>query len=130
MAEASTTNSANSPLYIQIAETLVEQVSAGALRPGDRVPSLRQLSRQRCVSVSTALQAYLWLENRGYLEARPQSGFYVRTPFSELIPEPHFEASKMQPPTAGTNAILAEIMEAASDPANIPFGAGNATPEL
>ena len=54
----------------------------------------------------------------------------MRTPFSELIPEPHYEASKMQPPTAGTNAILAEIMEAANDPANIPFGAGNASPEL
>jgi DNA-binding transcriptional regulator YhcF (GntR family) len=91
MAEASTTNSANSPLYIQIAETLVQQVAAGALRPGDRVPSLRQLSQERSVSVSTALQAYMWLENRGYLEARPQSGFYVRTPLASLIPEPQFE---------------------------------------
>jgi DNA-binding transcriptional regulator YhcF (GntR family) len=47
MAEASTTNGASSPLYIQIAETLVQQVAAGALQPGDRVPSLRQLSQQR-----------------------------------------------------------------------------------
>ena len=76
MAEASTPSGADSPLYIQIAEMLVQQVAAGALRPGDRVPSLRQLSQQRSVSISTALQAYMWLENRGYLEARPQSGFY------------------------------------------------------
>ena len=82
------------PLYIQIAEGLTHQVSRGALRPGDRVPSLRQLSRQQRVSLSTALQAYLWLENRGYIEARPQSGFYVRTPFSALIPEPQFEKKK------------------------------------
>ena len=79
---------ADSPLYAQLAETLVQQVARGALRPGDRVPSLRQLSQQQHVSVSTALQAYMWLENRGYLEARPQSGFYVRTPFASLIPEP------------------------------------------
>lgn len=118
------------PLYVRLAEHLTRQVAEGVLRQGDRVPSLRELSRQQNVSVSTALQAYLWLENRGFLEARPQSGFYVRTPFSELIPEPHFEASKMQPPTAGTNAILAEIMDAASDPANMPFGAGNVTPDL
>jgi len=124
------TSEKNSPLYLRVAENLTQQVARGALRQGDRVPSLRDLSRQQGVSISTALQAYLWLENRGYLEARPQSGFYVRTPFSELIPEPHFEASKMPPPASGTNAILAEIMEASSDPANIPFGAGNASLEL
>src|SRR5271163_3980835 len=103
MAEASTTTSANSPLYVQIAETLVQQVAAGALRPGDRAPSLRQLSQQRSVSVSTALQAYLWLENRGYLEARPQSGFYVRTPYAKLIPEPQAETGQSRPATMGTN---------------------------
>src|SRR5271167_3339467 len=97
MAKASAANGADSPLYIQIAETLVQQVAAGALRPGDRVPSLRQLSQQRSVSVSTALQAYLWLENRGYLEARPQSGFYIRTPLAKLIPEPQAESIQSQP---------------------------------
>ena len=98
---------AESPLYLQIAESMTQQVARGALRPGDRVPSLRRLSRQRRVSMSTALQAYLWLESRGYLEARPQSGFYVRTPFSALIPEPQFESPKTQPKTVTTNAILA-----------------------
>ncbi|HWX56139.1 MAG TPA: PLP-dependent aminotransferase family protein [Verrucomicrobiae bacterium] len=120
----------NSPLYVRIAESLTQQVARGALRTGDRVPSLRQLSRQRGVSISTAMQAYLWLEDRGYLEARPQSGFYVRAPFSALIPEPQFEATKTQPASLGTNAILAGMMESASDPANIPFAAGSASPEL
>ena len=120
----------DSPLYVRIAESLTQQVARGALRTGDRVPSLRQISRQRGVSISTALQAYLLLENRGYLEARPQSGFYVRAPHSAAIPEPQFEATKTQPAALGTSAILAGIMESASDPANIPFGAGCASPEL
>jgi DNA-binding transcriptional MocR family regulator len=120
----------DAPLYIQIAQSLTQQVARGALRPGDRVPSLRQLSQQQRVSISTALQAYLWLENRGYLESRPQSGFYVRVPFSTLIPEPQFHHGKTQPTAIGTSAILKELMESASDPANIPFGAGSASPEL
>jgi DNA-binding transcriptional MocR family regulator len=119
-----------SPLYVQIASTLTRQVASGALRPGDRVPSLRRLSRQHRVSMSTALQAYLWLETRGYLEARPQSGFYVRTPFSRLIPEPQFEARRLAPTALGTEAILSNILAAAEDPANVPFGAGAASPEL
>jgi DNA-binding transcriptional MocR family regulator len=121
---------ADSPLYAQLAETLVQQVARGALRPGDRVPSLRQLSQQQHVSVSTALQAYMWLENRGYLEARPQSGFYVRTPFASLIPEPQFESTPSKPTAPGNNAVLAGIMEASADPANVPFGAGCVSPEL
>ena len=121
---------ADSPLYAQIAETLVQQVARGALRPGDRVPSLRQLSQQQHVSVSTALQAYMWLENRGYLEARPQSGFYVRTPFAGLIPEPQFEATPSKPAALGNNAVLTGILEASADPANVPFGAGCISPEL
>lgn len=118
------------PLYIQIAEGLTNQVTRGTLRPGDRVPSLRQLSRQQRVSLSTALQAYLWLENRGYIESRPQSGFYVRTPFSALIPEPQFEKKKTSSALPSTSAILASLMESASDPANVPLGAGGASPEL
>lgn len=125
---AASTN--DSPLYLRIAENFTEQVARGALLPGDRVPSLRQLSQQRRVSMSTALQAYLWLESRGYLEARPQSGFYVRAPFSTLIPEPQFDATKTKPMEIGTSTILADIMESANNPANIPLGAGNASPEL
>src|SRR5271167_4489200 len=85
------------PLYVRIGETFTRQVATGVLRPGDRVPSLRKLGNEQGVSLSTALQAYLWLENRGYLEARPQSGFYIRTPFAKLIPEPQAESIQSQP---------------------------------
>src|SRR6201984_587577 len=115
-----------SPLFLQITESMTQQVARGALRPGDRVPSLRRLSQQRRVSMSTALQAYLWLENRGYIEARPQSGFYVRTPFSALIPEPPFEKKKTLSAAPSASAIMADLMESASDPANVPLGAGGA----
>lgn len=118
------------PLYVQIATTFTRQVASGTLRTGDRVPSLRRLSRQHRVSMSTALQAYLWLENRGYLEARPQSGFYVRTPFSRLIPEPQFEARRPALAALETDAILSNIIAAAEDAANVAFGAGAASPDL
>ena len=118
------------PLYVQLAESLARQIAVGALRPGDRAPSLRQLSRDQRVSMSTALQAYLWLEGRGYLEPRPQSGFYVRTPFSALIPEPESEAGSPRPAAVDTDGVLATMMEAARDPAHVSFGPSSASPEL
>ena len=66
------------PLYVELADSLQSLVEQGTLRPGHRVPSVRIMSRQRDVSIATVLQAYTVLENRGYLEARPQSGYYVR----------------------------------------------------
>jgi DNA-binding transcriptional MocR family regulator len=118
------------PLYVRIAETFTHQVANGAFRSGDRVPSLRKLSKEQGVSLSTALQAYVWLENRGYLEARPQSGFYIRTPFAKLIPEPQAESLQSQPAAMGTNAVLEEVIRSAGDPASVPFGAGCASAEL
>jgi DNA-binding transcriptional MocR family regulator len=46
----------NVPLYVRIAERFTHQVANGVLRPGDRVPSLRRLSKEQGVSLSTALQ--------------------------------------------------------------------------
>ena len=57
--------SAPTPLYIQIAESVIERFENGTLRAGEKAPSLRRLSAQKRVSISTALQAYMWLESRG-----------------------------------------------------------------
>src|SRR5712691_4767628 len=69
------------PLYRQVAHSIEQQIGRGVLRVGDKVPSVRSFSRHHRVSISTALQAYFWLEHRGYIEPRPRSGFYVRVPY-------------------------------------------------
>jgi len=106
----------STPLYIQIAEGVLEQIENGTLRVGEKVPSLRRLSKQKRVSISTALQTYMWLESRGHLEARPKSGFLVRRPFASLIPEPRFGTPRTQPHLLGANDILATLVAAARDP--------------
>lgn len=118
------------PLYLQIAQDIERQIHVGTLRLGEKVPSIRELRRQRRVSTATVLQAYFWLENRGCIEARSRSGFYVRTPYAELNPEPSFRLLEPVPRDFRLNAILSEILEAASNPANVPLAAACASPEL
>ena len=66
------------PLYQRLADDIAGQIAAGTLRHGDRLPSLRELRARRQVSLSTGQPAFRLLEDRGLIEARPQSGFYVR----------------------------------------------------
>lgn len=73
-------------LYQQVAQDFEEQIRSGALPPGVKLPSVRTLSRNRKVSPSTVLQAYMSLETRGLIEARPQSGYYARAPLSAAAP--------------------------------------------
>src|SRR5215475_8213085 len=89
------------PLYLKVAHQIQGQIRKGALRVGDRVPSIRGLRRQQGISVSTVLQAYFWLENQGWIEPRPQSGFYVRVPYTDLVPEPEFHSAQNVPTEVG-----------------------------
>src|SRR5438105_9993089 len=98
------------PLYLEVAHQIQGQIRKGVLRVGDRVPSIRGLKRQQGVSVSTVLQAYFWLENQGWIEPRPQSGFYVRVPFAHLPPEPDFQTSRSAPTEVGVGDLLNEVV--------------------
>ncbi|GGM92505.1 GntR family transcriptional regulator [Dyadobacter beijingensis] len=69
-------------LYAQIADRLMAQIEKGTLKAGDKLISLRALSKEQGISLSTAFKAYVELENKGIIEARPKSGYFVR--FSPL----------------------------------------------
>src|SRR6516162_1802324 len=75
-------------LYEQVAVRISELIEHGTLRPGERVPSVRRCSEQQNVSIATVTQAYRLLESRGIIEARPQSGYYVRRERWTPPPEP------------------------------------------
>ncbi|ENO81846.1 GntR family transcriptional regulator [Thauera sp. 27] len=66
------------PLYQKIASHYQEAIESGALKPGQRLPSLREMTRAHGISLSTAVQACRALEETGWLEARARSGNFVR----------------------------------------------------
>lgn len=64
-------------LYLRIAENIEQLISGEVLKMGDKLPSVRLLSKEQGVSMSTVLQAFYQLEAKGLIRARPQSGYYV-----------------------------------------------------
>lgn len=117
-------------LYEQVAEDIARLIEKGTYRPGERVPSVRKLNTKLGVSMSTVLQAYLVLEDRGLIEARPQSGYYVRLHARELPPEPRISKPTLSACRVDVSMLAAEVHEAAMNPDNVPLGAATGSPEL
>src|SRR4051812_32146198 len=121
---------APAPLYVELARSLEQLIEQGTLRPGHRLPSVRRMSLQRVVSISTVLQAYTLLENRGWIEARPQSGYYVRPRLPSNVPEPRMARPMAKPSYVGMKDLTAEMLSVAVDPSYVPFGAACPDPSL
>lgn len=63
--------------YKRLANQFIEEIEDGKLIEGSRMPSLRQLAKQRSVSMSTAVSCYQELESQGWIHSRPQAGYFV-----------------------------------------------------
>src|SRR4051812_839170 len=64
--------------YIEVADRIETLIEKKILKIGDKLLSVRALSKEQGISLSTAFQAYYHLESKGLIEARPQSGYYIR----------------------------------------------------
>lgn len=67
----------NDPLYQIIAESIRQQIQAGILNPGDRLPGLRQLTQQWDCTPGTVQHAYQILVSQGLVTSRPGQGTRV-----------------------------------------------------
>jgi DNA-binding transcriptional MocR family regulator len=116
--------------YEELAGFVAALVEKGILRPGSRAPSLRRLSRDRRTSLSTALKAYQLLEDRGILEGRPRSGYYVARRPGGALETPSASRPPATPTNVAISATVLSLVEYASDPRLVPLGCAVPSPEL
>ena len=70
--------------YEQIVNKIEETIIGLELQPGDRLPSVRKVSAELKVSLTTVNQAYSILEAKGSIVSRPGSGYYIN-PFIKKL---------------------------------------------
>jgi len=109
--------------YQELAERLAELIRRGTYPPGERIPSVRQMSQQQNLSISTVLQAYSLLEARGVIEARPQSGYYVRARMEERLPEPETSSPHRDPSHVSLHELVMMLMRDSANPDLVQLGA-------
>ena len=78
------------PLHEQIKESVMEQITLGALTPGDRLPSVRETAQSMRIAPNTIQRAYRELEAAGVISSSPGRGSFI-TIKSEGIRERRIE---------------------------------------
>ncbi|MGZ5164666.1 MAG: hypothetical protein ACXWCS_07825 [Burkholderiales bacterium] len=100
------------------------------MRAGDRLPSMRQVSRAYRVSPGTASRAFHVLEDRGTIRASPRSGYFV-----SALPEYSERAPPTSRPSTASKRVhvrdlMFEILQATKIREAVPFGSAFPSPDL
>jgi DNA-binding transcriptional MocR family regulator len=118
------------PLYVQLADRIVEAIERGEYAPGERLPSIRELARRLDCALVTVSQAYELLAARGRAAARPGKGTFVAAPAARDEPF----ARRWEPDVGrfARGSRLEGVMERlteASEPGAISLASGHPAPE-
>lgn len=117
--------------YEALAADVAASIHNGTLKPGDRLPSVRQASASRGVSPATVFQAYYLLEARGLIRAKDRSGYYVAESAKPLPPEP---VAPSQPDGEARPVVISElvlgVLESAMSRDVVPLGSAFPSPLL
>ncbi len=72
------TPQSGTPAYRQLMDQVKYYVASNALRPGDRLPSIREMARSMALNPTTIVKAYSELEHEGVIELQHGRGVFVR----------------------------------------------------
>ena len=109
--------------YEQVANGLAEQIERGVYLPGERIPGVRKLSEQFSVSISTIMTAHQLLEDRGLIQARPRSGYYVRTSVWQVPEQPAMTSPKPKPAQITGQQMAMQLSQATRQSGIVQLGA-------
>jgi DNA-binding transcriptional MocR family regulator len=117
--------------YELLARELEQQIAAGVLRAGDRLPSVRQTCASRGLSPSTVFQAYYLLESRGLVRAAPRSGYFVAARADGvMLDEPRTSEPQAGSQSVEVNDLVYAILGSARARDIVPFGSAFPSPVL
>jgi len=65
------------PVYVQLVEQVLQYLSSGSLKPGDQLPTVRQMAAALRVNFNTVARAYRMLDEAGLISTQQGRGTYI-----------------------------------------------------
>jgi DNA-binding transcriptional MocR family regulator len=109
--------------YQHLANLLAERIEQGLYRQGEKLPSVRALSQEHGVSISTVQQAYQTLENLQLITPQPRSGYFI-APRKAQPPVPAMSRPAQRPVDITHWDQVLTLLDARSDKSITAFGGG------
>lgn len=109
--------------YENLATLLAQRIEQGLYRHGEKLPSVRKLSQEHGVSISTVQQAYQVLENLQLITPQPRSGYFV-APRKSQPPVPAMTRPVQRPVEITQWDEVLTLLDARGDKDIITFGGG------
>ena len=116
--------------YEQVAERILNLIKNGSIKPGERLPSMRGLSTELGVSVNTVKEAYWTLEEQNYIEAIPQSGFYVKRQSAKNFETSPADPALLDPQQVGMCQIYGAFQYSGKYSQELNLGLSNIHPDF
>ncbi len=116
--------------YGQVAERILNLINNGVLKADEKIPSIRQLSRELNVSINTVKEAYWKLERQNYIVAVPQSGFYVQKKSSDAPAKEDIDPSRLDPQEVSLCHIYGAFQNMGQCTPEVSLGIATLNPEF
>lgn len=95
-------------LYNEFADNIADKIKSGVLKTGEKLISIRNLSKEHGISINTAKRVFLELESQSLVHSKPKSGYFVSSLTSFKLPLP----TASQPVPIANNKEPDELMNA------------------
>lgn len=116
--------------YLDVAERIETLIHNRVMKVGDKLLSVRALSKEQGISMSTVFQAYYYLESKGLIEARPQSGYYVKYSQEHILDLPAVSNPIDEAVPVSVDEMISTVYTDLRSPRLLNFSMAAPSPEL
>jgi DNA-binding transcriptional MocR family regulator len=117
-------------LYEILAADISLKIDQQVFRPGEKLPSVREMHKVLNKSITTVSKAYELLESMDLIFARDRSGYYIRDSIHSGINKPKKSESNLSPKLIRRSSIVEEVLDSLGDESKIQLGVAYISPVL
>ena len=117
-------------LYEFLAEDIRLKIRQQVFKPGEKLPSVREMHKVTNKSITTVSKAYILLESMGLIFARDRSGYYVRAKNHYQMEKPEKSKLNLAPKLIQRSGIVEEVLDSLGDASKVQLGVAHISSRL